>query len=447
MSAVQDSSRQASTRVKVPGRTRNMVVIGGSMTVDGGDNTVVAGLFPAIQLALGLSYGALGLLTSTARLVGVVAGPLWVWIARRTSRKAVLAVATGFWGLWSAAAGLSQDFWQLLVLYTVAAAGSAAGQALVPEIIGDSYDEHLRGRAVGILMGCVAAFSALAAPLVGLLAEVDDGWRYGFLIAGLLNALFGVVILVFYKDPGSGAAEHQLADLDAGTRARMATVTWDKVRSLLRIRSFLVLLASRLLSTHMLVQVFGVVLLVDVYGMSNSVAVLALAATGLGYLGGTLLGGAVSDWVQRLSPLRGRIALLQVVQVVFAVLAYFGTQFDWGGIGLFAVWFAAMGAVQGMNPGVNRPLVMSVVTPELRGAAFAIYVAVVESIGFAAYTLLAGVLADAFGLQTALLWLCVGLMALNGLLLGLAYKPYARDVAAVQRELDERRERALAEEA
>jgi hypothetical protein len=46
-------------------------------------------------------------------------------------------------------AGLSQNFTQLVILYTISAAGAAAGHAIVPEIIGDSFDDAKRGQAVG----------------------------------------------------------------------------------------------------------------------------------------------------------------------------------------------------------------------------------------------------------------------------------------------------------
>ncbi|WP_219412606.1 MFS transporter [Pseudonocardia nigra] len=425
------------------GRGRNLTVLGGSMLVDGGESSMISGLFPVIRASLGLSLGALGILTAAARLIGVVAGPGWVWLARRTSHKAVLVIATGFWGIWAILAGLAQNFTQLVILYTISAAGAAAGHAIVPEIIGDSFDDAKRGRAVGWLYGGIAAGAAVLAPLIGQLARVEDGWRYGFFIAGGLNVVFGLLIWAFYRDPGTGAAEAQLSDLTQEARDRESRVTWAKVRSLFGIRSYVLLLISRLLSSHLLVGAFGVVLLVDAFGFDNAVAAAVLAPFGIGYLAGTFAGGQIADRMHARSPLRGRIAFLQVAQVLFAVFAYFGTQVGWNAIWPFLVMFGLMGFAMGLNPGVNRPLVMSVVPPELRGAAFAVYVSVVESLGFAVYTLLAGFLAEAIGLQAVFLWLVVGLMTLNGAFLGLLYRPYARDVTNMEAELDRRRAHAL----
>ncbi|WP_221583733.1 MFS transporter [Microbacterium sp. G2-8] len=432
---------------KVPRRGSNMVVLGGSMIVDGGESSLVNTLFPVIQAALGLATSALGILSASARLIGAIAGPLWVFLARRLGRKVVLAIATGFWGLWGVAAGLSQDFVQLVVLYTIMAAGTAAAHAIVPTVISDSYPDRSRGRVVGWVYGVVAAAGSIAAPLVGQLANVEDGWRYAFFIFGGINMLFGLLILLFYKDPGEGAAEQQLSAFDQKQRdATEAAITWARVVGLLRIRSYVVLLGSRLLSSHMVLAAFGVVLLVNTYGFETPVAATVMAPFGVGYLAGTIVGGVVSDAVNRLSVNYGRVVFLQVAQALFAVVAYFATQFDYGSIVPFLALFGAAGLAQGLNPGVNRPLVMAVVPPELRGAAFAIFVSVVESIGFAIYTLVGGFLADAYGLPVVMLWIVCGVMLANAVFLSLLYRPFRRDREALQEELDARRARILAEE-
>jgi MFS family permease len=111
------------------------------------------------------------------------------------------------------------------------------------------------------------------------------------------------------------------------------------------------------------------------------------------------------------------------------------------------VLFGLVGLTMGLNPGVNRPLVMAVVPPELRGAAFAIFVSIIESVAFAIYTLTAGFMADAIGMQAVMFWLVVVLMVVNGLYHSLLYRPFRRDRLAHEAELDRRREHILAWEA
>ncbi|MFJ8822629.1 MFS transporter [Streptomyces sp. NPDC102467] len=424
-----------------PGRRGQMSLLGGTLLVDSTESSLVAGLFPLIRDSLGVSLGALGTLTAASKIVGVVTGPLWVMAAQRFSRTSVLVVATGLWGVWGIAAGFAQTFGQLLVLYTILAAGYAAAHPLINEIIGDLFGGASRGRAVGAVYGAVALAAAVLAPLTGQLARVDDGWRWGLWGIGAFNVLLGLALWRRLRDPGHGAAERQLADLDPAARER-APLTWARAVALLRIRSLALLLVSRLLSGHLLISTFGIVYLVDVYGFRTETASVVLLPQGLGYFAGTVVGGWAADRAVRRSPRHGLVALLQGAQFAFAVVAFLGTQIGYGSIVPFAVFFGLMGLAQGANPPVNRPMVMAVVPPELRAAAFAIYLNIFEAIAWAVFGLGAGLLGDRIGLRPVFLWVLVILMIVNGLFLTTLHHTFGADVARVQRELDLRREGA-----
>ncbi|MFI0977226.1 MFS transporter [Streptomyces sp. NPDC021093] len=430
--------------VQVKGRYRQLTLLGGTMLVDSTEASLVSSLFPLIRQSLGVSLGALGILTAASKIVGVFTGPFWVWAAQRWSRKSVLVVATGLWGAWGIAAGFAQNFTQLLVLYTILAAGYAAAAPIITEIVGDLFSSSSRGRAVGVLYGTVSLVSAVIGPLKGQLAGVDEGWRWGLWGIGTFNVLLGFALLIWFHDPGRGAAEQQLADLDRTTREAHSKLTRDKVFSLLKIRSLNILLVSRLLSGHLLVITYGVVFLVDVQGFSTQKASLVLFPFGVGYFLGTLLGGGALDRISRHSPSVGPVALLQAAQFAFALVAFFSSQFSYDSILVYGVLFAVLGTTQGVNPSINRPMVMAITPPELRGAAFVLYGSIAEAIAWAGFSLGAGFLADALGLQVVFLWVLVVLMLVNGLFLTLLYRPYAADTARVQRELDARRRDALA---
>ncbi|MFF1904859.1 MFS transporter [Kitasatospora sp. NPDC058218] len=447
MSDLIETTSKPATRPGPPpvrGRWRQLSLLGGAMLVDSTEAGLVTGLFPVIRQALDLTLGALGVLTAAGKLIGVLAAPLWVWASRRWSRKSVLVLSTGLWGVWGVAAGFSQNFAQLLLFVTVLAAGYAAAQPLVSELVGDLFDSASRGRAVGALYGSLALVGSVLGPLIGQLAGVRDGWRWGLWGVGVLNILFGVVLLLCLRDPGRGAAEHQLADLDQATREARTKIDVATVVSLLKIPSFAILLVSRLLSGHLLLSSFAVVYLVDVFGFTTQRAAIVLMPLGIGFLLGTLSGGFLADWAARKSPRHGLPGVLQGAQIAFAVLAFLGTQVHYSGIGTYALLFCLMGITQGVNPTVNRPMVMAVTPPELRATAFTIYVSVFEAIAWAAFGLGAGFLSQTYGLQPVFLAVLVVLMLANGAFLTLLHLPYANDVQRVQRELDLRRRTALA---
>ena len=138
------------------------------------------------------------------------------------------------------------------------------------------------------------------------------------------------------------------------------------------------------------------------------------------------------------------MALLQVAQLGFAAAAYLGTQRSYSGIGAYAVCTGLMGLTQALNPGANRPLVMSIVLPELRGQAFAVFFSVVDTIAWATFTLVAGVLADRVGLSTVFLWVLVVLMVVNAGWLSLLHLTYPRDCNRLTDQIDARRAALIA---
>ncbi|WP_328865047.1 MFS transporter [Streptomyces sp. NBC_00304] len=409
-------------------RRKNLTLLTASTAMDNAESSVVTVLFPLMREAMGLTSSALGTIVAVGKVVGMVSGIPWVFLARRYPRKVVLATCSGFWGIWVTAAGFSTSFTQFVILYAIAAAGFAGAGPIALEILGDLYGDSRRGGATGLLYGGVALIAGVSAPLFGLLSHSADGWRYGYLASGAICLLVGLLILTLLDDPDPAPDETRPA-LDAIERkARSVRVG---LRELLAISTFRLILVQRLCSGQNVMMSFGVVFLVEERGFSTASASIVALPFAVGYLTGTVLGGRANDRMHRLRPRSGRIVMLQASQLAFAAIAFVTTQVAWSGIAVYAVLFALLGLLQGQVPVVNRPLIMSVVRPELRALAFAVSVTTVEALAYAGYALLLGRLGDTIGLQEALLIITVLLTAANGLASAALYRPYARDSAAV----------------
>ncbi|NGO14008.1 MFS transporter [Streptomyces sp. HC44] len=423
----------------VPHRWRNLLTLTGVNAVDSTEGNATATLFPSIASSLGLTSGNLGTLAALGKVAAVPTGPFWVWLAERTGRRAALVLTTVLGGFFGILAGFAQNFGTLLLFNTLMAACLMGGGPITNAVIADSFTDRERGKAVGILYGLTNTFAQAIGPVIALFTGLSDGWRYGMWTLGGVCVLAGLVVAVGFKDPGVGAAEEQLADLNETARVKH-TVTVKSVLSLFRIPTYSVMMLSRLLSGHLLIAVFGIQFLVVERGFSNAVAAVVMVPYGAGYLVGTVGGGFLLPFVDRWWTDRGRIAFLQLAQVLFAVVAFIGTQFHYsGGIGIYCVFWALMGFGQGLNPTVNRPVVTAVVLPELRGQAFAVWLSVFEVLAWAAFSLAAGQLAESLGIQVVFLWVMVILMLVNAAVLGLLHSTYPRDARRIRDALEERR--------
>lgn len=429
---------RAARAARVPHRWRNLSTLIGVTVVDNTEAGLTTTLFPTIARALTLDNSHLGILAAVGKIVSVPFGPAWVWLAGKTSRRTVLALTTATAGLFGIAAGFAADFTMLLIFNTLMAAALIGGQPIANAVISDSFDDKSRGKAVGMFYGVMALLSSVLGPLIAQLSGFADGWRWGMWSIGVVCFLASFLVFAFFKDPGVGAAEKQLSDLSEEERERMRP-TVRSVLSLFAVPSFSIMLVSRLLSGHLLIAVFGLQFLVTERGFDNAVAAIVLLPFGLGYFFGTFGGGFLTSWLDRAFPARGRVVFLQAAQILFALVAFFGTQFDYGNIGIYGIFWALMGLAQGLNPGVNRPIVMAVTLPELRGQAFAIFITIFEAIGWALFTLVAGSLADSFSIQAVFLWVLVILMVVNAIVITALYVTYPRDVRRVTETLERRR--------
>ncbi len=424
----------------VPHRWRNLVVITGAEVVDNTESGLLNTLFPAIAASLKLDNGNLGLMSALGKFAAIPFGPAWVWLAGRIGRKRALVLNNLVGAVLGILAGTSQDFVQLLVWNTLLAGVVASGQPITNSIIADSFDDKARAKATGFYYGILTAVASFIGPLIALFSGTPDGWRWAMWVIGGICALSSILIAALYVEPGVGASEAALADIAEEQRARK--VTFGGVMALFRIPSYSIMMLSRLLSGHLLISIFGIQFLVTERGFDNVTAALVLVPFGLGYVIATFASGWFVSFLDRVWPHNGRVAFNQAAQIFFAVAALIGTQFVWEGIAVYGVFWALMGAAQGMNPPVNRPIVMSVVLPELRGQAFAIWLTFFQTIGWALFALTAGYLADVFGIQGVFFWILGVLMIVNGIILGALYFTYPRDARRVEDEMFRRRAEA-----
>ncbi|HKU12302.1 MFS transporter [Sinomonas sp.] len=426
----------------VPHRWRNLIVLTGVSVVDNTESGLTSTIFPSIAHALKLNSGHLGLLAAIGKIVAVPAGPAWTWLGARIGRRNTLVLITLVGGVFGALAGFAQDFTQLLIFNGLMSAAMVGGVPISNAIIADSFDDVNRGKAVGYFYGFISLISSFVGPLIALFTGLTDGWRYGMWTIGGICILAGLIVAALYKDPGVGAAEKQLADLSESKR-HLSRVTVKSVASIMKVPTFSIMMLSRLLSGHLLINIFGIQFLVTVHHFNNAVAATVLVPFGLAYFAGTVGGGWFLKFLDRVWPHKGRVAYIQGAQVFFAVVAFLGTQFNYTSIAIYAVFWALMGFGQGVNPPVNRSIVAAVILPELRGQGFAIWLTIFETIGWALFSLGAGALAETLGLTGVFLWIMVVLMLVNAAVLTGLYFCYGRDVARVNDMLELRRQEAL----
>jgi len=400
--------------------------------VDDSEKNLINGLFPTIRQALGLSLIDLSILNNANKIISAVFSPLWAMAADQYQRKNILMLITGLWGFWTIAVGFAQNFNQLITLYIIASLGSVASAPIIMSAVSDLFPDERRGKAMGSFGALSVVLGALATLAFSGFARLEL-WRYGYYCLGGFSILSGILIGLFFHDPGVGAS-------DPGSRKRMtaSAVSLHDFIQLFHIKTLVLLFAQKLLNAGLLIWSFGAVYMVDVFGYSNQEALLMVAIPLLlGNIVGNLGGGLIGDQVNRRYPHGGRIALMQAAFFGSAVMSYLCMQVDWGSKAIFYLFFTIWGIFLSFGTGIDRPMVAAVTPPALRATAFGIWMSTGDALSSLIIASLAGWLGEKYGLQPVFLWLVTGVLFLRSIVWFSLYRPYPHDLSRVKRQLQE----------
>ena len=158
---------------------RTLLALSLGYFVDQGEGQAMSIFSPVLrQLPWGLTLMNLSLITFTRSLLQAVSSPFWGYLADRHSRKKVLFWGTGFWGLWTIAVGLTQNFEQLLAVRVISGIGLGCLMPATFSIMADTFAPKIRGRMLGLLES-VGVFGIIIFTVgLGRLATPET-WRYG----------------------------------------------------------------------------------------------------------------------------------------------------------------------------------------------------------------------------------------------------------------------------
>ncbi len=411
------SSVPASKRSR---RWNSVITIAVSRTIDDSESGLMNNLFPVIRASLGLSLAQLGLLIAIPRFARMIFGPVWSMIADRWGRKRVLVFATGVWGIWTGAIGLAQNFEQLLILYAIGAIGTVAGEPISNGLIADHFKNQERGKAYGILRS-LSSFGSLAlTPLIAQFSRSEEGWRYGLYTMGSLSVLSGIAIYFFVHEPENEAASAEKHSEPA--------FTWRDVVALWRIPTFRLLAGNIIFITSIVMMPFMVTFFVVVRGWTTADANFLQGAFTGGWMLSSVIGGFLGDWFERRFQVRGRVMLMQLYLVAFALASFLAFQVDWGRGPLAYVVLFGFGLIGSIGfSGVVLPIVSHVVPGVSRSTAFALLFSFLQGMFAGVLSLVSGGIADRIGLQNVMLWVVTVPYALNALYWTLFYRTYAKD--------------------
>ena len=412
--------------------------------VDTAEEQTLPLLWPYMYSTLGATVGQLGSILSFSRLAMTLMFPVWGVASDRYSRKLLLVVFTGFWGLWTLAIGLVDTVNQLTLLRILSGIGLGVFAPAAFSLIGDLFDNESRGKATGIMRTIGVLGILLTVGILPAIAEGNsEGWRTGFFIMGLASFISGLFMLVI-KEPVRGASEPELRGVITKEMADQYRFAWADLLKLFRIRSWRYLLVNELLvkSTIVLFTSWNFTL-IDTFNLERSTFFLVVLIVLVGIGAGNIFFGWLGDRMERSRPTQGRILVIQI-GLIITVPTMAGYLLSEGRGIAWLIIFGLLSSMSNMaaSEATVWPVAQAILPPELRGSNRAI---INLAVGGVSALLLAwsGSVVDLVGVANALLWFVPFPLLLSAFAWVPMFRSYRQDRSALQKELTRRRQTLL----
>ncbi|MAI89587.1 MFS transporter [Ponticaulis sp.] len=236
MSDVQTAA--AAPPTKVPGRAWVLAVLTMVYTFNHLDRQVIITVLEPIKQAMGLSDEQAGLLTGLSfALVYATLGIPVAFLADRSNRRNIIALALLFWSGATAVCGFAQNFWQLFLARVGVGVGEAGGTPPATSMIADLYGPRERAMALGIYTTGIG-FGIMLGYVLSAFVYEHYGWRAAFFAAGVPGIILAIILRFTVKEPERGGAEDNIQ----AKPAEDAPSLGETIKFMFSQRSYLLLL-------------------------------------------------------------------------------------------------------------------------------------------------------------------------------------------------------------
>jgi predicted MFS family arabinose efflux permease len=368
------------------------------MIVDYVDRQVIVSMFPYLKTEWNLSDKELGLLVSIVSITVAAFGIPVAWIADRFSRVKSIVVMAVVWSLACIACMFAQTYAQLLAARAVVGLGEAGYGSVGAAMVATHFPQRMRGGLLGGFFASASIGSVLGVVLGGVIAA-RWGWQAAFGIVGVPGLILALLYLRVRDYTTVEAAPSGQSSAQPSTGDMLRSIFGSRTARWVCVGAAAQLIALSALWAWLpsfLNRTYGVA--PDKAGIQAALVVLA------GAVGGVVL-GAVVDRAGMRRPGREFVAIacLSLSTMVVLIVAFGAGR---AGIELaqdrqFALILLG-GFLATCTVGPAAAIVIEVIHPGVRSTGASILSLFQNLFGLAAGPLIAGILSDAVGLQTAL---------------------------------------------
>jgi MFS family permease len=364
------------------------------------DKLLIGPMQSDIMKTFNMTYTQWGLLNTGALIVGSLLYPLWGWLNDKYNRAKLLSLASLIWGSTTWLSAIAPTFNSFLVTRSSTGIDDSSYPGM-NSLVSDMISPKSRGKVYGLLQ-LTAPIGYLFGMVLALLLAGVIGWRNVFYITGSLGILLSVVIFFFVKDVPRGSSESELE----GVETYKYKFSWKTAANLFKKRSLIMVFLQGFFGVFpwnvITYYIFGY--LQTERGYDSTTTLLIMAPAVLMMAAGYPAGGWLGDKLFKRTK-RGRLIASEIGVVAGLIGLNAAMQTPTSEPLLFAILLCTTAFFMPFaGPNITSTM-YDVTEPEVRSSADAIN-SLIGAAGAASAPLIAGAVADALSVGTAITLLC-----------------------------------------
>ena len=366
------------------------------------DKLLIGPLKGQISEDFGITNTQFGLVISGALIVGTFLYPIWGYLYDRFARAKLLSLASFIWGSTTWLSAIVKTYGGFVATRASTGIDDSSYPGLYT-LVADYFGPEMRSKVYGLLQ-LSQPIGYLLGMIMALMVAPGIGWRNVFFITGGLGLVISVLIYFGVKEMPRGKAEPEFAGMEEMTQFKFS---WAEAKQVFKKKTmwFVFLQGFAGVFPWNVITYFFFDYLAKERGYDEGSVLLTMGPVVLILSSGYFVGGSLGDWAFKRTR-KGRILVSSVGVIMGAVFLLLALNTPIEARGVFFVFMALTAIFMPLSSPNVISTVYDVIVPEVRSTAQSVEY-FIENSGAAFAPVLAGIIADAFSMGTAIMWVSI----------------------------------------
>jgi MFS family permease len=369
------------------------------------DKLMIGSLQVPVSETFGIGSREWGFINSGALIVATILYPIWGYLYDHYARSKLLALASFIWGATTWLSSAVRTYPQFLMTRASTGVDDSSYPGLFT-LIADYFNPTMRGKIYGILQLSQPIGFLLGMVLALIVAPMIGGWRSVFYITGTLGIVIAAFIFFGVREVPRGKAEPEFEGMPE-KQLEHFHFSWKEVREIFKKRTMWFIFAQGFAGQfpwNVIVYFFFGYLMTE-RGYDNTSVLVTMAPVILILASGYFIGGSIGDALFKRTN-KGRIIVSSFGVIMGALFLYFAMTTPVENRTQFFIFMCLTAVFMPLSSPNVIATVYDVTVPEVRSTAQALEY-FVENTGAALAPAITGILAEAIGLSTAIIVMCI----------------------------------------